>query len=97
MVEHNYNGLVIEPKYWTFTPDNLPNPEAWGRKNKLRLSEPRSEKYLDDIEDALKKMYFDRDKLFLFAKNSLNFANTKFSEETICSQWQEVFNSIKGM
>ncbi len=95
MVEHDYNGLIIDPKYWTFTYENLPNPEAWGRKNKLRLSEIKSEKYINDIENALKTMYSDRDKLYSYAKNSIKIANTKFGKETICSQWKEVFDSIK--
>lgn len=96
MVEHNGNGLLVDPMYWTFTPDNMPNPIAWGHKKKVRLSNKRSDKYIDDIENALSLLYKDRDMLYKFSKSSLEIANTKFGEETICNQWEEVWESLKG-
>lgn len=96
MIEDGENGVLIDPLYWTFTPENYPNPVAWGHHRKVRLSEKRSQKYVDDIENALKSLYSDRDKLCAFSKKSLEIANSKFSEETICEQWKEVWDSLKG-
>lgn len=96
MVEDNINGLLIEPAYRTYTKDNLPNPDAWGHNKKVRLAKRRSQKYIDDIEEAIKTLYYDRDKLYAFSKKSLELANTKFSEESISAQWSEVWNVLKG-
>lgn len=96
MVEHNVNGLLIEPAFRTFSKNNLPNPYAWGHQKKVRLAEKRSQKYVDDIEAAIRTLYNDRDKLYEFSKKSLELANTKFSEESISAQWSEVWNVLKG-
>ena len=94
MIENDGNGILIDPQYWTFTPDNLPNPVAWGHHRKVRLSKNKSQKYNNDIKNALRSLYVDRDKLYSFAERSLEIANTKFSEETLCKQWQEVLDSL---
>lgn len=96
IIENGVNGILIDPHYWTFTPDNYPNPIAWGHHRKVRLSKKRSQKYIDDIEDALRSLYLDRNKVYAFSKRSLEIADTKFSQETICSQWEEVWESLKG-
>lgn len=96
MVEHDGNGILIDPMYWTFTPDNMPNPIAWGYQNKVRLSSARSQKYVDDIEQAIRTLYEDRDRLYAFSKRSLEIANTKFGEDTICDQWKDVWNALGG-
>ena len=96
MVEHEENGLLIDPKYWTFTPDNLPNPVAWGYHKKVRLARKKSQKYRDDIERALRELYEDRDKVYTFSKRSLEIANSKFGVETICDQWKDVWNVLGG-
>ena len=96
MVEENQNGILIDPMYWTFTPDNMPNPIAWGYEKKVRLCQKRSQKYIDDIENALRTMAKDRDLVYAFAKRSLEIADTKFGEETLCDQWNDVWKSLKG-
>ena len=96
MIKSGENGILIDPLYWTFTRENFPNPVAWGYEKKVRLSKKRSQKYIDDIENALKELYKDRDMLFAFAKNSLEIANTKFGEDAICDQWLDVWSTMKG-
>lgn len=96
MVENNVNGLIIDPKYWSFTLDNMPNPVAWGNRKKTRLSNERSEKYVSEIESSLRSMCVDRSKLYAFAKKSVEIADTKFGESTICNQWEDVWNTMKG-
>lgn len=96
MVEHEGNGILVDPMYWTFTPDNMPNPIAWGYEKKVRLARKRSQKYIDDIENALRRMYEDREMLYAFSKRSLEIANTKFGEKTICVQWENVWEFLKG-
>lgn len=96
LVEQNGNGILIEPKYWTFTPDNMPNHAAWGYKRKVRLSAKKSKQYSDDIEQALRMLYEDRDKVYAFAGKSLEIANVKFGAEGICNQWKAVLKDLEG-
>lgn len=95
MVEHNGNGLLIDPMYWTFTPDNMPNPVAWGHSRKVKLSQKRCQRYADDIYSALCTLYEDRQMLHSFAERSLEIANTKFAERTIADQWFSVWDAMK--
>lgn len=96
MVEEGVNGLLINPLYWTFTPDNMPNPIAWGYHKKVRLCKNRSQVYIDSIEQALRTMYEDRDMVFAFGKKSLEIADTRFGVDTICGQWKEVWKELEG-
>ncbi len=96
MVSHGENGVLIDPKYWTFFPDHMPNPAAWGQKNKHRLMRLPSEKYSGDIEQAIRELYEDRGKLFDYALHAKQIADSKFGEDTICDQWQEVWDALKG-
>lgn len=95
MVYENENGILIDPMYWTFTPDNMPNPIAWGYHKKVRLCKKRSQTYVNDIERALRAMYENRDMVFAFGKRSLEIADTKFGVDTICDQWKEVWNELE--
>lgn len=95
MVQEQVNGILIDPMYWTFTPDNMPNPIAWGYHKKVRLCKQRSQKYVDDIENALRTMYDNRDMVYEFAKNSLTIADSKFGVDTICAQWKEVWDELE--
>lgn len=96
MVEHRVNGILIEPKYRTFTTDNFPNPKAWGQKKKKYLSSQKKQKYTDDIEQALCYLYDNRDILCEYSKKSFEIANTKFDEENLLSQWDDVWKTLKG-
>lgn len=95
MVEHNGNGILIDPMYWTFTPDNMPNPIAWGYEKKVKLAEKRCQRYVDDIRLALHTMYEDRNLLQRFCKRSIEIADTKFGERVICGQWEDVWDAMK--
>lgn len=96
VVEDRGNGILVDPKYWMFTPDHIPNPVAWKRSKKLRLSRKRDEAYISRIETAIRELYFDREMLCRYACRSLELANTKFGEETICRQWDEVWDTLSG-
>jgi len=96
LVEDGGNGILIDPKYWIYTPDDIPNPAAWKRSKKLKLSRKRDEAYICRIEHAIRELYVDREKLCRYACRSLELANTKFGEMTICKQWNEVWASLEG-
>lgn len=96
MVEEQKNGILMDPKYWMFTPDNIPNPKAWAYKKKVQLAKRPDEKYKQNIEAAILELYEDREKLYRYAQGSLDLANGKFGEETIQRQWETVWNTLKG-
>lgn len=96
IVEDNGNGCLMDPKYWTFLPNNMPNPAAWGYKNKHRLMKQDAPQYISDMERLIRMLYEDREKLCSFALRSKELADSKFGEEAICAQWQDVWNTLKG-
>jgi len=96
MVENYENGILIDPLYWIYTPDNMPNPTAWSYEKKVRLSAKRSQKYADDIENSIRTFYENRDMLYSFSKRSLEIANTKFGKDNICGHWEDVWCVMKG-
>ena len=96
MVGDKVNGILVDPMYWTFTPENMPNPIAWGYHKKVRLCKKRSQTYIDAIESALRTLYEDRDAVYAYASESLRIADSKFGVDTICGQWNEVWEKLKG-
>lgn len=96
MVEPGGNGMLLEPKYRIFTKDFLPNPRCWKRWKKLHYSRKKDPAFIARIEKAVETLYLDREKLCAFALRSLELANTKFGEDTICDQWKDVWNMLEG-
>ena len=95
MVEDGQSGYLIEPKFRIFTEENLPNPRCWPRRKKLQYAKQKDETFVNNIENGILSLYNDRDKLSAFSLRSLEIANTKFGEETICQQWAEVWNTLE--
>lgn len=96
MVENGGNGFLIEPKFRIFDKDNLPNPQYWARSKKIRAAKICDSAFEKAIEECIKILYSDREKLHEFSKRSLELANTKFGEAEIASQWSEVWADLKG-
>lgn len=96
MVEEGGNGMLLEPKYRIFTKDNLPNPKCWKRWKKLLYSRRKNPGFVARVEAAVESLYLDREKLCAFSLRSLELADTKFGEDTICRQWKDVWNTLEG-
>ncbi len=96
MVEDGENGYLIEPKFRMFTRDNIPNPSCWTHKRKKRLAKKKDEAFVKSIENSILSLYSDREKLYEFSMRSLEIANTRFGEQTICDQWKDVWDTLKG-
>lgn len=96
MVIHGTNGFLVEPKYWFFDQNNIPNPKVWNHRKKTIYSYKESEKLIEDISFYLKILHDDRNILKEFCNNSLELANKseQFSEESICSQWKEFLEDM---
>lgn len=96
MVEENGNGYLLEPKFRIFTKDNIPNPACWPHKEKRRQAKKKNEAFVRSIEEAILALHHDREKLCAFSLRSLELADTKFGEDTICDQWKDVWNTLAG-
>lgn len=91
MIYENYNGYLIEPKYWFFDQNNIPNPKVWNRRKKTIWSKVEDERLVEDLCDRISKLYTNRDLLELFSQHSFDLANTKFGECEVCRQWEDVW------
>lgn len=94
MVEDRENGMLINPKYWMFTPEKIPNPIAWKHWKKRRLALKKNSAFVLEIEEAIRTLYLDRKLLLSFSEKSFERANTKFGEDIICQQWNDVWQSM---
>ena len=95
MVCENHNGYLIEPKHWFFDQNNIPNPKVWNHRKKTIYSKFEDERLVEDLFDRVSKLCMDRESLKLFSRNSFVLANTKFGEDEICRQWDDVWISLR--
>lgn len=94
MVIDEYNGYLIEPKYWFFDKNNIPNPKVWNHRKKTIYSKKESKILVDSLMEKITKLYDDREKLEEFSTNSLLLANTKFGVDRISNEWEKVLSEI---
>lgn len=96
MVEDGYNGFLIEPHYWFFDENNIPNPEVWNHLKTTIYSGRKSARIEQFLYDKITMLYEDRNLLCSMSFNSYYKSNSMpFSENYIASQWNEVLDLIK--
>lgn len=95
MVKDGYNGFLVEPKYWFFDENNIPNPKVWNHRKNTIFSQKESADLITALEDKISALSQDRKMLREFSLNSLKLAQTKFGEQTISEQWEEVWESLR--
>ncbi len=95
MVQDGYNGYLVEPKYWFFDKENIPNPKVWNHRKKTIFSTKESPELIKELEEKISLLSKDRKLLSEFSLNSLELAQTKFGEQTISEQWKEVWEALK--
>ena len=92
MVEDNYNGFLIEPKYRFFNKDNMPNENVWNNRKKTIYSD-----YIDEnvVNFLFEKIYYlnkNRDILEKMALNSFEKSTKgEFGEDFIINKWKNIF------
>ena len=95
MVEHGVNGFLVEPHYWFFTPENIPNPKVWNHRRKTIYSGQISSRLTEELYTYMKRLVTDRDLLIEMSLASYAKANSApFSEEYIVSQWNKLINQM---
>lgn len=94
MVTDGKNGFLLEPKYWFFDQNNIPNPKVWNYRNTTVHSRKESEVLIEQLEEKLAMLCKNRDILERMSVESLKLSKEKFGESTICSAWDEVWTTL---
>ena len=93
MVVSEENGYLIDPKYWFFNRDNIPNPKVWNDRKNTILSKNISNQMVDEIYTLIIKLDKDRELLEKMCTKSLHIAKSgKFSCDYINNQWNELLS-----
>lgn len=90
-VENNVNGILLEPKYYFFDKNGIPNPKVWNNRKKTIYSKETSRRLINDIIDSIKKLENDRGLLYSMSLNSYkkSIDDNLFGENGIRKQWEE--------
>lgn len=95
MVTEGVNGFLLEPKYYFFDENHIPNPAVWNHRKKTLYSRKESAQLVGELEDRLTRLCEDRKLLCEMSRRSLEIAGEKFGEESICAQWEDVWEALK--
>ncbi len=91
MVEEGINGFLIEPKYWFFDENNIPNPKVWNNRRNTIYSQEIDSKIVNFIKEKIYTLAENRKLLEEISLNSYRKSNrAPFDEETIIKQWNSV-------
>ncbi|BCA85005.1 hypothetical protein EsVE80_05280 [Enterococcus saigonensis] len=92
LVQNEVNGFLTKPKFYFFSPDDLPNESVWNNRNQtINNSDILDKKLIDFLELKILFFYRNRDVLEKMSLNSYNISKgNKFSEESIINDWNEL-------
>lgn len=95
MVEHDFNGYLVGPKFRFFNYDNMPNKDVWNNREKTIYSNYIDYKMVDFLYEKLMFLNSNRSELERLSLNSFERANTgEFSEGYIKSKWNELLKNV---
>jgi len=96
MVEDGINGYLIEPKYWLFDKNNMPNPLVWNNRKKTIYNENLSEQLIISIYEKMRLLQNNNLILQNMSISSYKKATQgKLCFEYIQNQWQQVYEVVK--
>lgn len=92
MVAEAENGFLIDPKYWFFDRNNIPNPRVWNHREKTIYSTKIDEDMVGKISDRIRLLYEDRKLLEKLSMTSFKKAtdDSLFGEDGIAQRWKHV-------
>ena len=91
------NGYLIDPAYWFFDKNKIPNPKVWNNRKKTIYSGNCTEAVVKDLYDRIKRLVINRELLEQMSLTSYQMAQSKpFSSEYITCQWNELITSISA-
>lgn len=92
MVENGVNGILVDPKYWFFDKNGIPNPKVWNHRNSTIYSTKTSDIIIRKLIDNITYLEKNRDVLEKYSTNSYtrSIDNNLFGEEGIKKKWEKV-------
>lgn len=94
MINDGVNGYLVEPHYWFFDENNIPNPKVWNHRKRTIYSGKVSQALVECIAEKL-YMLNDRERLEEFCINSYKMSmNEEFSEAGIIKKWDDIFRDF---
>ncbi|WP_294095057.1 glycosyltransferase family 4 protein [uncultured Cetobacterium sp.] len=95
IIENNENGFLIEPRFFFFDRNNIPNPNVWNNRKKTIYSEYIDYNITKFIKEKILLYYFDRNLLYQHSRNSyLKSINQDFSSSEILEKWKEILEEV---
>lgn len=96
IVEEGENGCLIDPAYWFFDKNNIPNPAVWNNRKETIYSGKCVEFVKADLYNCLKRLLANRDLIEQMSLNSYNRAQKEpFCQNYIINQWNDLLASMK--
>ena len=96
MIQDGFNGCLVEPHYWFFDKNNIPNPKVWNHRRRTIYSGKVSEDLVNSIAEKL-GLLTDREVLENYSLNSYKMSMSEdFSEEGIIKKWNDILEDFKG-
>lgn len=91
-MNNGLNGKFVEPTYWFFDKNNIPNPEVWNHRGKTIYSKKVDEKLVQSLSACLSTILNNRDTLTQMSLESYELANGKFSQARTIGQWKDLID-----
>ena len=90
MVEDEKNGFLVEPAFYFFLQNDLPNPKVWNRRETTIYSGEINKRLVQDMISSIKVLYSDIEILYAFSQESLRKSNSTFNNEIIINKWKSL-------
>lgn len=96
MVEDGENGYLIDPKYWFFDENNMPNKSVWNNRKKTIYSLDVSKRMTEELIARVENLHKNRELLEYMCKSSYlcSIDDERFGENGIRDKWERILNSI---
>lgn len=92
MVEDNVNGYLVDPKYWFFDKDKMPNPSVWNHREETIYSHYVDENIVHFLVEKIQYLDENRSELQRLSLGSQKKAESIFSESKIKEQWEDIIS-----
>ncbi len=96
LIKDMENGYLVNPSFWFFDKNNLPNPLVWNNRKKtifIKKSDKEIEKFLYE-----KVLFLNKNEEKLRNLGEMSYLKSKeipLSENYILNKWEEVLNKIE--
>jgi len=95
MVEDGRNGFLLEPKFWFFNRDNLPNPTVWNHRKSTLYSENIDEGLVGNLVNVVSRLITNRELLASMSEYAFTRSNCEFGTDAIFNGWTSISDELR--